>query len=275
MRFYEKLQFLRKEKGFSQEELADRLGVSRQAVSKWESDMSYPETEKLIELSKIFGVTLDSLLKDGPIAYADAWGNPEQGREDRHQGGYYYPPPRRRYQYEYKSKHTLFGLPLVHVNVGLGAFRAKGVLAIGNIATGILSIGLLSLGVLSLGLLGIGLIAIAAISFGLLFSIGSIAVGMIAIGAIAVGYVTLGAMSIGVYSVGALSVASRIAIGDHANGYIAIGNAVANGTHTFLNASGNNNMPYDVDVVAVRAAIDNAFPNIPSAIYRFLTWFIR
>ena len=274
MKFYEKLQFLRKEKGFSQEELADRLGVSRQAVSKWESDMSYPETEKIIEISKIFGVTLDSLLIDGPIAYANAEGNAEQRQQDRYQGNYH-PPSRMRHRYEYKSKRTLFGLPLVHVNVGMGMFRAKGVLAIGNVATGILSIGLLSLGMLSFGLLSVGLIAIAAFSVGLLFAIGSIAVGTIALGAIAIGYVTLGAMSIGVYSVGALSVASRIAIGDHANAYIAIGNSAANGTHTFLNASGGSSMPYDVDVVAVRAAIDNAFPNIPSAVYRFMTWFIR
>ena len=44
---------LRKKKGISQEELADKIGVSRQAVSKWESDASYPEPEKIILLSQI------------------------------------------------------------------------------------------------------------------------------------------------------------------------------------------------------------------------------
>ena len=49
MKFNEKLQKLRKEKGMSQEALADELGVSRQAVSKWENGQVYPETEKLIQ----------------------------------------------------------------------------------------------------------------------------------------------------------------------------------------------------------------------------------
>lgn len=64
MDFREKLQMLRKEKGYSQEQLADILGVSRQAVSKWESGTSYPETDKLIEISKLFHVSLDELLKN-------------------------------------------------------------------------------------------------------------------------------------------------------------------------------------------------------------------
>lgn len=64
MDFREKLQTLRKEKGYSQEQLADILGVSRQAVSKWESGTSYPETDKLIEISKLFHVSLDELLKN-------------------------------------------------------------------------------------------------------------------------------------------------------------------------------------------------------------------
>ncbi len=64
MSFKEKLQKLRKDRGYSQEQLADIIGVSRQAVSKWESGTSYPETEKLIELSKLFSMSLDELLKE-------------------------------------------------------------------------------------------------------------------------------------------------------------------------------------------------------------------
>ncbi len=64
MIFSEKLQILRKEKGLSQEKLAELLSVSRQAVSKWESGQTYPEIEKLIVLSDLFEITLDDLLKD-------------------------------------------------------------------------------------------------------------------------------------------------------------------------------------------------------------------
>ena len=63
MNLGETIQSLRKEKGFSQEVLAEKIGVSRQAVSKWESGASIPEIEKLIELSKLFGVSLHHLLQ--------------------------------------------------------------------------------------------------------------------------------------------------------------------------------------------------------------------
>ena len=64
MTFGEKIQKLRKEAGLSQEELACQLGVSRQAVSKWERDSGYPETEKIIHMSRLFNVTLDYLLNE-------------------------------------------------------------------------------------------------------------------------------------------------------------------------------------------------------------------
>lgn len=54
---------LRKEKGLSQEELADKLGLSRQAVSKWERAEASPDTDNLICLAKLYGVSLDKLLK--------------------------------------------------------------------------------------------------------------------------------------------------------------------------------------------------------------------
>lgn len=60
----EKLHMLRKRSGLSQEQLAEQLGVSRQAISKWESGQSVPESEKLILLSNYFNVSLDYLLKD-------------------------------------------------------------------------------------------------------------------------------------------------------------------------------------------------------------------
>lgn len=54
----------RKLNGWSQEELAERTGVSRQAVSKWESAQSVPDLDKILKLSSLFGVTTDYLLKD-------------------------------------------------------------------------------------------------------------------------------------------------------------------------------------------------------------------
>ena len=55
---------LRKKNGWSQEELADKMNVSRQAVSKWESTQSIPDLEKILQLGTLFGVTTDYLLKD-------------------------------------------------------------------------------------------------------------------------------------------------------------------------------------------------------------------
>ena len=64
MKFSEKLQKLRKENKFSQEQLADMLDVSRQSVSKWESGQTYPEMDKLLSLCKIFNCSLDELTND-------------------------------------------------------------------------------------------------------------------------------------------------------------------------------------------------------------------
>ncbi|MEG0365924.1 MAG: helix-turn-helix transcriptional regulator [Coprobacillus sp.] len=64
MDFGMKLQSLRKEKGLSQEALAEKLNVSRQAVSKWETGEGYPEMDKIILLSDLFQVSLDYLIKD-------------------------------------------------------------------------------------------------------------------------------------------------------------------------------------------------------------------
>lgn len=64
MKFCDKLQKIRKENNVTQEQLADKLSVSRQAVSKWESGTAYPDTEKLIQISKIFNTSLDELIND-------------------------------------------------------------------------------------------------------------------------------------------------------------------------------------------------------------------
>ncbi len=64
MKLSEKLYSLRKKSGLSQEQLAEQLNVSRQAISKWESGVSVPESEKLIVISCYFNVSVDYLIKD-------------------------------------------------------------------------------------------------------------------------------------------------------------------------------------------------------------------
>ncbi len=67
MSFHKNLEYLRKEKNLSQEDLAFKLGVSRQSVSKWESGGAYPETAKMISMCKIFDCTLDELMNEDII----------------------------------------------------------------------------------------------------------------------------------------------------------------------------------------------------------------
>lgn len=67
MRFSEKLPKLRKDNNLSQEQLADKLGVSRQAVSKWESGNSYPDMEKMLQMCRILNCHLEDIMDDGAI----------------------------------------------------------------------------------------------------------------------------------------------------------------------------------------------------------------
>jgi transcriptional regulator with XRE-family HTH domain len=71
----DKIAALRKQNHFTQEQLAQLLGVSRQSISKYESDLAYPETEKLIRLSELFGCTVDELLRDRPMCEGKATGS--------------------------------------------------------------------------------------------------------------------------------------------------------------------------------------------------------
>lgn len=64
MRFEEKIVELRKQKGLSQEELAEQLGVSRQAVSRWELGQTLPDIPNLLQLCELFGVNADYLVRD-------------------------------------------------------------------------------------------------------------------------------------------------------------------------------------------------------------------
>ena len=72
MKLADKIIRLRKQKGWSQEELAERLEVSRQSVSKWESGLSNPDLDKILSLSELFGVSTDALLKDTKMEPCEA-----------------------------------------------------------------------------------------------------------------------------------------------------------------------------------------------------------
>lgn len=111
MTFQEKLYQLRRERSLSQEGLASALGVSRQAVQKWESGAASPDTNNLIALSDFFGVTLDSLLKNDTAALAPALG--DGAPEER---------VWRPYHYEYKSRRTYLACLWCISISGVGAF---------------------------------------------------------------------------------------------------------------------------------------------------------
>lgn len=222
----EKLSTQRKNNNMTQEQLAALLGVSRQAISKWESDTAFPETEKLIKMAEFFQCSLDYLLKDSMETddFYQKAGQTEQYIRIKGFKGFK----------EKKSDKIVFGMPLWHVGKKAHGFiaigiNAKGVIAIGMKAQGIISIGMLSNGLLSLGMLSFGLLALGMIAIGAVAG-GSIAVGILSFGAISLGVFSLGAVAVGDFSVGALAVGKYAALGDHAQGMIALGDTKATGS---------------------------------------------
>lgn len=211
----DKLSKLRKENNYTQEQLADILGVSRQAISKWESDASYPETEKLISLSNLYHCSLDYLLRD-EVEADDVNKSTKNINLEKH------------FYYEKVSEKKIKGIPLWHINIGAGR-TAKGIFAVGLRAKGIVSVGVASMGIVSIGVASIGLLSIGIAALGIM-AMGNIAVGIIAMGAICVGVLTAGAIAVGAFSGGALAVGKYVAVGDYARGAIAIGQSEAYGS---------------------------------------------
>ena len=203
MDFRERLFDLRRQAGLSQEELANLLGVTRQAVQKWESGTSRPDMDNLVSLAEYFNVSLDYLI---------AGREPTSPSAPTIINNYYNEEAPA--HYEYKSKRTLFGLPLVHINCGFSRNHwARGIIAIGNVATGVVALGGIAFGLFTLGGIGVGLLlALGAISIGAV-SIGGIAVGLLVWGGIALGWLAVGGMSLGVYAAGGAAVGSQVAVG--------------------------------------------------------------
>ena len=194
-----KLSRLRKENNYTQEQLAELLSVSRQAISKWESDAAYPETDKLIQISDLFRCSLDYLLRDA--AEAGAGSVPDDAPPDPL---FFRPLPRER-----KSDKTLWGVPLWHVArnargiVAVGV-KARGVIAVGMKARGVISFGMLSAGVFSFGMLPLGLLSAGLFALGGL-SAGCFSAGVLSAGAISLGMVSFGAVAMGGFTAGALA----------------------------------------------------------------------
>lgn len=252
LEFQQRLYELRKKSGLSQEGLADLLGVSRQAVQKWETGASRPDLDNLAALARYFNVTLDYLVTGQETQTA-----PDQATTTI-VNNYYHG-----FQYEYRSRRTLFGLPLVHIRFGYrGMGVAKGIIAVGNYAVGLVALGGFSLGLISVGGLSLGLLlSLGGWAVGG-FAIGGLAMGLIALGGGAVGLFALGGGAFGMYAAGGGAIASQIAIGGSAHAPLAIGQA-AEGALTFGR---------DADPAAVEAAIRAAASGIPRFLQNLLVF---
>lgn len=208
MTFSEQLIYLRKQKGLSQEQLGEVIGVTRQTVSKWELGDTTPEMDKLVHLGDFFSISIDALVGREEVNSTDT--NSKAAELYR-------------WHYEYKSKRTFRGMPLVHINIGHGLYKAKGIVAIGNVAKGLLSIGILSTGIISLGTICLGMLSLGAFSAGILAAVGGISIGTIAVGGLAVGVLAIGGCAVGIYSIGGCAIALKVAAGGYAHAPIAIG----------------------------------------------------
>ena len=272
----EKIMALRQKQRLSQETFGEKIGVSRQAVSKWETGQALPDIDKILAMSELFGVSTDYPLKeDEPQASqseseeteaTDSSDEEEQNAAGTTSLGSLWQSFRR---LEFKSKTTVGGIPLVHITAG----RAKGIFAVGLMATGVVSFGLLSIGLLSLGIVSLGLLAIGNFALGGLsvggisagiFALGGVAFGVFTIGGVAFGVFTIGGVSIGVYSMGGCAIASKIAFGGYARGFIAIGDKTS-GTYTWHVTD---SIPEQVKQEIYRT-IQRELPNTPKFIAEF------
>mgnify|MGYP003559863099 FL=1 len=165
----------RKKKGMTQEDIAEKLNLSRQAISKWESGSSFPDTENLLKLSLLFSVSVDYLLKGEMVGEKNEEGivfhlsySSLTRMKERH------------------SEKTLWGLPLWSVGknakgfFALG-FRSEGIFSLGFFSKGVFSLGCFTLGGISVGMASLGLLSLGAFSRGRFFAYGDDAKALIAL----------------------------------------------------------------------------------------------
>ena len=208
MTFSEKLTGLRRKSGMSQEQLADRLGVTRQSVSKWEGGTAMPELVKLISLSELFGVSVDYLVKDwmeepdNPCGGSGEISSKQADRLEKKVDELTNYVKGRVYRYD--SKTRIFGLPLVSIRFG---FVRNGKLSMDNTAKGIIAIGNCAIGVVAIGIVGVGL-----------FTFGVLAMGMLSLGIVAGGLAAFGVAAIAAKIAVAVSSVAPTAVGEFASG---------------------------------------------------------
>lgn len=260
MEFSEKLMGLRRRQGLSQEQLADRLGVTRQSVSKWEGGAAMPELAKLVALSELFGVSVDYLVKDYLEAPETAEGEDPARAERLEQKVDDLTRYIRGTIYAYDSKLRIFGLPLVSIRFGFARHQrftwdhvARGVIAVGNAAVGVVAVGLVSVGVISLGILAAGLLAF-----------GAVALGAAAFGVAALGIMAMGVSAVGVYAGGVVASGKEVAVGVVAAGKTAIGQE-ASGTHVLLWGDG-------LTVAQAESFLAEYCPGLPGPLLRLLAF---
>ncbi len=258
MNFAERLMTLRKQRGWSQEELGSQIGVTRQTVSKWEMGQSTPELEKLVELSQLFGMSIDRLVGlEEAGERRDPWEEPKKVSGVRSCGVFY----------EYVSPIKVFSLPLVHIRLGYGPQVAKGIVAVGNLAVGVVAIGSCSLGVISLGGVTLGLLlALGGVSLGL-FALGGLAVGGFALGGCAVGqWLAAGGGAFSNYlAIGGGAWSRGLAIGGSAYGHVAVGTNEAQGAFSYL-------QKYGYHVEDVWYAVKSEFPRMWGWVKGVIQW---
>ena len=222
----ERLTNERKKLGLTQEDLGAKLNISRQAISKWESDISLPDAASLIKLSSLFSCSIDYIL-NGTEREEEKKTGTENGATKSFR-------PRIK---EKHSEKTLMGLPLWSIGINskgffsLG-FKSQGVFSLGFVSRGVCSLGCFSMGGVSIGMASLGLFSLGSFSLGLL-SLGAISVGLIAsLGAISIAPLSLGALSVGEVSVGAYSRGRWFSYGDNAKALVAIGKSKVAGDYT-------------------------------------------
>lgn len=263
MTFSEKLTGLRRKSGMSQEQLADRLGVTRQSVSKWEGGTAMPELVKLISLSELFGVPVDYLVKDwmeepdNPCGGTEEISSKQADRLEKKVDELTNYVKGRVYRYD--SKTRIFGLPLVSVRFG---FVRNGRLSMDNVARGIIAIGNCAVGVVAIGIIGVGLLSLGVVALGLL-ALGFVAMGLVSFGIAALGILALGVSAVGVYSGGVAAIAAKIAVAVSAVAPTAVGE-FASGSHVLLWGDG-------LSVPEVRAFLLEHHPDLWEPLLRLLT----